>query len=125
MTAPLSPEQLATQRQALQAMRQQLLAQQQGHLAGQSRAEHAHELLLLDPDDVRHHESDRALDLAISDRDALALSAVESALQRLAQGRYGLCADCGVVINPARLLLSPIATRCVACAAKLERPNAR
>lgn len=125
MTTPLSPDQIATQRQALLALRQQLVAQQQGHLAGQSRAEHAHELLLLDPDDVRHHESDRAMDMALSDRDALALSAVEAALQRLEQGRYGLCADCGEAIAPARLALSPIASRCVACAAQGERPGRR
>jgi DnaK suppressor protein len=45
---------------------------------------------------------------------------IEQAELRLAEGRYGLCMDCGAEIPPARLLAQPIAVRCTACQAALE-----
>src|SRR5512143_1307021 len=47
------------------------------------------------------------LDIAEA-RHALAeLAAVDAALQRCADGSYGLCSDCGEAIAPARLLAYP------------------
>jgi DnaK suppressor protein len=43
------------------------------------------------------------------------------ALTRVSEGEYGLCAECGAVIPPKRLLAVPDATTCVACQARLER----
>lgn len=40
---------------------------------------------------------------------------LERALERLREGRYGLCEDCGAPIPARRLQLSPEATRCVIC----------
>ncbi|MDH3380829.1 MAG: TraR/DksA family transcriptional regulator [Gammaproteobacteria bacterium] len=43
------------------------------------------------------------------------------ALQRLESGKeFGLCIDCGIPIEAARLRASPIATRCVRCQEKRE-----
>ncbi|GEP47553.1 molecular chaperone DnaK [Microbacterium saccharophilum] len=41
---------------------------------------------------------------------------VDAALQRVADGSYGVCASCGRPIPPARLEARPMATLCVACA---------
>jgi DnaK suppressor protein len=41
---------------------------------------------------------------------------VELALQRLAAGKYGQCAECGKAIGTARLAALPYATRCMDCA---------
>jgi DnaK suppressor protein len=38
------------------------------------------------------------------------------ALRGLADGRYGICVNCGEPIDPARLEVRPQARRCVACA---------
>jgi RNA polymerase-binding transcription factor DksA len=40
---------------------------------------------------------------------------IERALQRLAQGTYGSCEDCGAAIPAERLEFKPEATRCVSC----------
>ena len=42
-------------------------------------------------------------------------------LQRVADGSFGLCVDCGVSIGNARLHASPTAMRCVACQEKREQ----
>jgi DnaK suppressor protein len=39
-----------------------------------------------------------------------------AALDRLAQGEFGWCEDCGEPIAPRRLEFDPAATRCVSCA---------
>ena len=48
------------------------------------------------------------------------LKDVEEAQQRMVEGRYGICADCGEDIPRERLLAQPIAVRCTACQAALE-----
>lgn len=51
---------------------------------------------------------------------------IEQAEQRMADGRYGVCADCGDAIPRERLLAQPAAIRCAACQTaaenKLRRP---
>lgn len=49
------------------------------------------------------------------------LAEIDDALARDAEGAYGICADCGQPIPPARLEVRPTATRCVACASRLSR----
>ena len=44
------------------------------------------------------------------------LAAVESALDRLQDGSYGTCEDCGAGIGVERLGALPSATRCMSCA---------
>lgn len=39
-----------------------------------------------------------------------------AALERIAEGEYGYCEDCGEEIAEARLALDPAATRCISCA---------
>jgi RNA polymerase-binding transcription factor DksA len=41
---------------------------------------------------------------------------IRAALQRIADGRYGVCVKCGENIDPKRLKALPFAIRCVACA---------
>jgi DnaK suppressor protein len=41
---------------------------------------------------------------------------IREALRRIAEGRYGVCAECGEIINPKRLKALPTATRCISCA---------
>jgi len=57
---------------------------------------------------------------AVVDRRARELQQVNSALEDIEAGCYGVCRDCGEPIGPARLRVMPFATRCVACQAQLE-----
>jgi RNA polymerase-binding protein DksA len=42
---------------------------------------------------------------------------IGEALKRIAEGTYGICAQCGADIDPKRLKALPNATRCISCAA--------
>jgi DnaK suppressor protein len=46
---------------------------------------------------------------------------IEAALQRIADGDYGYCQECGENIAPARLEVDPSARLCIQCASALER----
>lgn len=48
------------------------------------------------------------------------LNDVRQAQQRMREGSYGLCMDCGNSINPARLHANPVALRCMPCQEKWE-----
>jgi RNA polymerase-binding transcription factor DksA len=63
-------------------------------------------------DAVRHAEKER---------DLAELREIEAARERLMQGRYGECTECGIDIPLARLEARPSAARCVPCQQKLEQ----
>ena len=54
-------------------------------------------------------------------RDAGEIAEIDAALQRLDDGNYGDCVDCGVAIAPARLQVQPAAARCVECQQRFEK----
>lgn len=60
-------------------------------------------------------EMEKELSLAENAKDLL--SKVEEAIERLEEGRYGDCAECGTPIPVARLDVLPYARTCVDCAA--------
>ncbi len=79
-----------------------------------------------------NHPADEAMALLDrAGRDAVArvlmddIVQVDRALDRLANGTYGLCADCHQPIPPKRLEARPTATLCVACQSKRETQAAR
>lgn len=49
------------------------------------------------------------------------LRAVESALERIAQGSYGICANCSGVIGAERMRAQPTAALCIGCQTEAER----
>jgi DnaK suppressor protein len=49
------------------------------------------------------------------------LRAVESALERIAQGSYGICANCSSVIGADRMRAQPTAALCITCQTEAER----
>jgi DnaK suppressor protein len=68
---------------------------------------------------------DIARDLEFHSREATTarLALVEAALERLRDGAYGLCGECGERIAPKRLTHDPAAALCVACQAATETPT--
>ena len=121
MKSHLSIEQ-AGQLESLLVERQRDLERQRAeHEGGQSRVEHAEELLQQESDDVPQRESEREMDIARIEMVTQELTAVTAALRRLREKDYGTCADCGTDIPFARLKVEPWALRCVACEEQREK----
>lgn len=58
---------------------------------------------------------------ARDDCESEALREIASAMDRLDDGTYGLCTECGGTIGFARLTAAPAARRCLACQSTFER----
>ncbi|NKZ04743.1 conjugal transfer protein TraR [Actinomadura latina] len=72
--------------------------------------------------------ADAGAGLTAHDRVEAALASLErhrggvaAALERLAAGAYGRCADCGEAVPEGRLEARPDAARCITCQAKHDR----
>jgi DnaK suppressor protein len=72
--------------------------------------------------------SDLAYNYATQDRRQALISQMEehleeiqSALERIEKGTFGICTSCGNPIAPGRVLALPHAKLCVACQSRLER----
>lgn len=64
---------------------------------------------------AQERENDEVVD-AIGNETAQSIRDITAALERIADGSYGICQDCGEDVGPARLEIVPEATRCVGCA---------
>ena len=53
------------------------------------------------------------------------IAKINSALQRLESGEYGICIECGLPIDEGRLRAYPYADECIECAEFDERRKAR
>jgi DnaK suppressor protein len=62
----------------------------------------------------------QAMSLEASRRLRTRLAGIDCALERLRAGEYGYCEDCGEHIDPRRLEIDLLATRCVSCAGLAE-----
>jgi DnaK suppressor protein len=71
--------------------------------------------------DIASNERERELTLMLGDRDREKLSDIEDALDRLQNGTYGICEECGEPIAEGRLKAMPFAKVCVECKSKDER----
>lgn len=125
MTFHLTAGQRALLEAALVQRQHQLDRRLSEHHQGLSRAEHAREVLLQDGDDAPQRESEREMDLAMTDMETQELGAVSQALKRLPGPEYGICADCSSEIPFDRLKVEPWALRCVACESKRETRSGR
>ncbi|MCB1700981.1 MAG: TraR/DksA C4-type zinc finger protein [Pseudomonadales bacterium] len=64
---------------------------------------------------AQERENDEVVD-AIGNETTQSIRDIQAALERIAAGTYGICANCGEDIAEARLKAVPEATRCVNCA---------
>jgi RNA polymerase-binding protein DksA len=86
--------------------------------------QHRIELLNNEPGDSGDESMANALadfNVAQLDRHIEAMRDIEAALQRVKNGSYGVCIDCGDDIAFARLQAYPTAKRCIVCQEKRER----
>ena len=69
--------------------------------------------------------SERELSTRRLDRGSTVLRDVRAALDRIADGTYGACAECEAAIGKKRLLAVPWAALCVACQERADSPVGR
>lgn len=109
--------QLVRAREALLA---QIAAQRDGVV---SRAEMAAEHYEHSDDDNSEINTARELAFAVNEHETAELLAIEAALQRIKQGVYGLCLDCGTRISHERMQAAPQAMRCLGCQTTHEQQH--
>jgi len=105
---------------------QALLREVRGELEN-SGNQHRIDLLNNEPGDSGDESLANALadfNLTILDRHIDDMRDIDATLQRIRNGEYGACIDCGDDVAFARLQAYPTAKRCIACQEKRERDYA-
>ena len=74
-----------------------------------------------DPADRATAESDRSFTLRIRDRELHLIKKIQAALQRIEDGTYGICDECGEDISISRLKARPVTRLCIKCKEKQEQ----
>jgi DnaK suppressor protein len=73
-----------------------------------------------DPTDRATLEADRNFMLRIRDREHKLIKKIKKALERIEEGSFGICDNCGEDISIARLKARPVTTQCIDCKTKQE-----
>jgi len=113
----MEKEQLDTFKQQLEHMRDTIL-NEAGKTLMEMTGKHDN---IPDPNDRASVESDRSFELRIRDRERKLLSKIEEALERVGEGDFGVCEDCGKDIGHKRLEARPVTTFCIDCKTKQEQ----
>ncbi|MBI5287108.1 MAG: TraR/DksA family transcriptional regulator [Deltaproteobacteria bacterium] len=71
--------------------------------------------------DIASSERDRELSLILGDREREKLAEIEDALERLSNGTYGLCEECGEPIGEERMRVMPFTKVCIDCKSRNEK----
>jgi DnaK suppressor protein len=61
--------------------------------------------------------------LSLNENERMRLKEVDESLDRIENGTYGVCEECGGPISLKRLEVRPVAKYCVPCLTKLEKGN--
>lgn len=125
--APLNQSQLDQLTKRLNEDNQALLREVRSELEN-SGDQHRIDLLNSEPGDTGDESMANALadfNLTILDRHIDDMRDIEAAFQRIKDGEYGVCADCGDDVGFARLQAYPTAKRCIVCQEKREREYAQ
>lgn len=120
--------------QALGAAERQELKQRLLARRGELRAQLTENRILLEPtentagsvsqdENARLANQTREVDTALSALDRDELARIDRALERMDDGSYGQCVECGCAIPFERLKAEPMTLHCVACKARHERPR--
>jgi DnaK suppressor protein len=78
-------------------------------------------LSTLDIGDLSQLDFDENIDYTLLNMQIERLREVDDALDRLEEGTYGLCEECGAAVNLERLKILPFTTYCVQCQERREK----
>ena len=90
--------------------------------------QHRIDLLNSEPGDSGDESMANALadfNVTIVDRQVQGLRDIEAAFQRIKDGEYGVCTQCGDEVGFNRLMAYPTAKRCIVCQEQREREYAQ
>ena len=78
-----------------------------------------------DPADRASLEGNRNMMLRIRDRERKLITKIDEAIDRIGDGSYGKCEECGEGIGVARLKARPVTTLCIDCKSLQEAEEHR
>jgi len=91
-------------------------------IAGNVKMEIGHlQETIADMYDLADDERERQFSILLCDRDREKLLQIDEALERIEEGSYGICEECGSKISEKRLQVMPFARYCVPCKNTIER----
>jgi DnaK suppressor protein len=99
--------------------REQLLAEVNKTISGLHQSQDKEELA--DFTDQSTMESNRSFELRMKERERKLLLKIERALEKIKDGSFGICEECGNPIGEKRLQARPIVTLCIECKTEQER----
>ena len=70
--------------------------------------------------DIGSDNFEQEFTLSLMENEGVTLEQIESSLERIEEGTYGQCEECGIKIPKARLNAIPFATLCIRCAEQQE-----
>jgi DnaK suppressor protein len=114
----------ATRNERLGRLHAQLLARERRLFGGFQDVEQEGVGNVLDGADAMDAASESAandLEACLSELRAMELVEIDDAFQKLFDGTYGMCEECGERISQARLRVIPAVSLCVACKRDRER----
>ena len=76
---------------------------------------------LMDDIDQASSELEQSMSFRFRDRERNLLKKIETALDKIEDGTYGVCEECGGDITVQRLQARPVADYCIACKEEFER----
>ena len=120
----LTPAQLEELRQLLLARRADLQDQMVQNRANLEPAPKTAASVSQD-DNARLANQMREIDTRLTALDADELARIDRALERIADGSYGFCEECGCAIRFERLKAEPMTQHCVACKSRWEQAQDR
>jgi RNA polymerase-binding protein DksA len=71
--------------------------------------------------DIGSDNFEQEFTLSLMENDGGTLTQIEASLERIEEGTYGQCEECGVKIPKTRLNAIPYATLCIRCAEQQEQ----
>ncbi len=74
-----------------------------------------------DPNDRASLETERSFELRLRDRERKLLEKIDSAMERIIDGTYGICEACGEPVGEKRLEARPVAQYCIDCKTAQEQ----
>ena len=98
-------------RTQLEGQRQEILGESEGTLHDMQEES----TLYPDPNDRAAMETEHITVLRIRDRERKLLGKIEEALERIEDGSFGSCEECGEDIGVERLKIRPVTTYCISC----------
>ena len=76
---------------------------------------------LPDEVDMASSESDQSMNLRLRDRERVLLKKIERTIEKMEEGTFGICEQCGDEISVKRLEARPVTDLCIRCKEEQEK----